>query len=484
MTLEKVEAKDRLGQGGQAAHDEASHSLVRALSGFANWAMTYSAVGVSAGLFSLFGFSLASVGPSLFWGWVIVGIGTLLVATVMAELASHYPYAGVMYRWPSMLAGRHVGWWIGWLYLFAIMAVTAAYYFIVPPLLIALFGWEDSSGLRVLIAAVALAIATISNVAGVRVLGRFTEWAAVADLIALVIFALLVMIFGATHDPSIVFSDGGTLSGSETWLPALLAGGVFVSVWTQYGYEHGGTLAEETIDAERQAPKGILYAWLAVFLLGFFWLLAFLMATPDFGEAIASGTPVQDIITGALGSGWADAYLILVVFVAFIGSNVFFTAAARQVFGMARDGMLPFSKQLLRTNRRTGSPYLAIVVVALITAIPFAFSSDFAVLVTGATASAYVCYFAVMCIALRARLRGWPRDPRPFRLGRWGVPINIAAVLFTGALLLNLEWFRDATNPPFKLGIPGAVWMTGLPLILGIVFYFGVARKRLQRDAP
>jgi hypothetical protein len=70
-----------------------------------------------------------------------------------------------------------------------------------------------------------------------------------------------------------------------------------------------------------------------------------------------------------------------------------------------------------------------------------------------------------------ARLRGWPREPAPFSLGRWGIPVN--ALAFVGAFLtlLNLLWPRDSTNPVFKLEIRVSYWLIGIPLVIGIVYY-------------
>jgi amino acid transporter len=39
---------------------------------------------------------------------------------VFDQLASHFPFAGSMYQWPSQLAGKLVGWGIGWIYAGAI----------------------------------------------------------------------------------------------------------------------------------------------------------------------------------------------------------------------------------------------------------------------------------------------------------------------------------------------------------------------------
>jgi amino acid transporter len=148
------------------------------------------------------------------------------------------------------------------------------------------------------------------------------------------------------------------------------------------------------------------------------------------------------------------------------------------MFGTARAGLLPFSTQLTRTHPRTGEPWCAVLTTAVITAVPFIFSDEFAVLATGATGVIYLVYFAMMCILLKARLSGWPRRDAPMRLGRWGISLNVLALVYSGAMLVNLMWFRDATNPGWKLGIPVAIWMLAVPVLLGAAYRFVAGRRR------
>jgi amino acid transporter len=138
---------------------------------------------------------------------------------------------------------------------------------------------------------------------------------------------------------------------------------------------------------------------------------------------------------------------------------------------MARSGQLPFSAPLSRTGR-SGEPWVAAVVLGVITSLPLILvTQNLSVLVTGATAAIYVPYFLVTGVALIARLRGWPREPAPFSLGRWGIPVNVLAVVGAGLTCINLLWPRDSTNPVFKLDVRVAYWLVGIPLVIGIVYY-------------
>jgi hypothetical protein len=116
------------------------------------------------------------------------------------------------------------------------------------------------------------------------------------------------------------------------------------------------------------------------------------------------------------------------------------------------------------------------------------FTTKTASIVGGATAAMYVAYFLIMTVTLIYRLRGWPRVKGWFSLGRWGILVNIVAVIGTGLTALDLLWPRPATNPTYNQiagssggnfleDIPMAWLIIGLPLLVGVVFYIFRSRR-------
>ena len=60
----------------------------------------------------------------------------------------------------------------------------------------------------------------------------------------------------------------------------------------------------------------------------------------------------------------------------------------------------------------------------------------------------YLSYLLGNIAVLRARMRGWPKTKAPFSLGRWGKLVNVLAILWGAAMLVNfLWWTNDANNP-------------------------------------
>ena len=68
---------------------------------------------------------------------------------------------------------------------------------------------------------------------------------------------------------------------------------------------------------------------------------------------------------------------------------------------------------------------------------PFIQFAGAAVIAVGATASIYLSYLLGNLAFLRARTKGWPRTEAPFKLGSWGMVVNVIAVLWGLAMMLN-----------------------------------------------
>jgi amino acid transporter len=445
--------------------------LKRAITGVTNGAMTYACAGITAGIFSLFAFALGSSGPAFFWGWLIVGASVFLACLNYAELASHFPFAASVYHWPMYLAGRRAGWWVGWLYLGALLALLPAYAIVMPAVFGPLFGFTPGRWAIVTIAVGFIVIAMLLNLLGIDALGRLTVVGVVAELLVLFLLSVLVFAFGPHDSPSILFKSGGTGSTFGSWLPGFLGGGVFVGLWALFTFETAGTLGEETIDAKRQAPKAILGAAAMSILAGALFLFLIILSIPNLGAAMKSTSPIQDTITNSLSGGFAKVYLVVMGWVLFLAVNMLFTAISRHIFGMARAGQLPFSRTLSRT-RTNGQPWAAAIVIAVLTSLPLIIiTQNLTVLVTGAIAAIYVPYVLVLGITLFARLRGWPRSSAPFSLGRWGIPVNFIALVAAAATLVDLAWPRDATNPVWKLDVRVSYWLVGIPFVIGLAYY-------------
>src|SRR5205085_1332494 len=72
--------------------------LHRRLSGFSNFAVSFSIISILAGCITLYSTAMLNGGPvDIIWGWVFVGGMVIMVSLAMAEVCSVYPTAGGLY---------------------------------------------------------------------------------------------------------------------------------------------------------------------------------------------------------------------------------------------------------------------------------------------------------------------------------------------------------------------------------------------------
>src|ERR1700746_3258265 len=91
--------------------------LRRALGFYSSWAVAFSYISPSTGIFTLFILGISLAGGFFYWSWPIVVVGQLIIALNFAEVSSHFPVAGSVYQWTKFLAGRTYAWFSGWIYL-------------------------------------------------------------------------------------------------------------------------------------------------------------------------------------------------------------------------------------------------------------------------------------------------------------------------------------------------------------------------------
>src|SRR5437588_6153069 len=302
--------------------------LRRTLGFISNFAVAFSYISVSTGTFSLFYLGILAGGPAFFWTWFIVAIGQFIVALNFAELASHFPIAGSIYQWSKRLSGHTLGWFTGWIYFFAGILTITGVAFTIPIPLLGIFPGIPATilGLNsaVFIALVSIVIGTVINIAGVRLVSIINNIGVVAEIIGMIGFALVLLIF-FNHQPlSFLFTSSPVSSQSlgGDWTPGFgntyfgaFAAALFMSLFVIYGFDTAGTLGEETQDPQRNAPRGVLWAIGLSAIAGILFLggtILSIKSLPNI-EAIAGGASptlaLPTIIQDALGQFWGNTYL-------------------------------------------------------------------------------------------------------------------------------------------------------------------------------
>ena len=104
------------------------------------------------------------------------------------------------------------------------------------------------------------------------------------EILGMVVFAFVLALFHHHQSAGVIFHTGGTSLTTGTFLVAM-----FMSLFVIYGFDTAGTLAEETRDPRREAPKAIIGSIVGAFIIGGIFLYAMLLAIPNLGDAIKGG---------------------------------------------------------------------------------------------------------------------------------------------------------------------------------------------------
>lgn len=345
---------------------------------------------IGAGIFSIAGRQAATVaGPGVILSFMIAGIASLLAALCYAELSSTIPVSGSAYSFTYVIFGEIWAWIIGWALIlelqFAVAVVSRAWSLYaaqtlgdlgipMPEPLAGVIGQTEGFDLFAMFIIVLLTLV----VAGGARIGLQALWVIVSAKL-LAIGAVIVV--GAAHfdranvdgripapiAPPPPGGDGITLLGLAFDTPHAFGWfGIFAATpaiaFAYIGWDIIATAAEETTDAPRTIPQGMirslvfttaLYIAVAVVMVGMVPYDEMNPAAPlsDAFRRVGEGFMVHVINIGAV-LGLTTVILVLLV------------GQTRVLFSMARDGLLP--RGLATLSRHYHTPSRATLVIGLI----------------------------------------------------------------------------------------------------------------------
>ncbi len=470
--------------------------LHRRLGAFSSFAAGFSFVSILTTVFQLFALGYSFGGPAFFWTWPLVFAGQLCVALVFAELAASWPLAGCIYQWSRRLAGETVGWFAGWAmmigYIVSVAAIGIALQVVLPAVWsgFQIVGTDASitsaSGAAngILLGSVLIALATVVSAVGVRFMALINGIGVTCELVGVVL--LLVLLFSHTRRGPGVVTKTLNVSGNSPYLYAFLAS-TLMAAYVMYGFDSAAELSEETSQPRRVVPSAILRALLVSFIGGGFMIIAALMAAPSLTDGQLSTGGIAYVITSQLDSTLGRALLAVVAISIVSACLAIQNSASRVMFSMARDGRLPGARLLARVGPNTGTPILTGIAVGVLAIgvllINLGNPAAFAAVTSTSVVIVYLAYLLVTVPALNARLRRRlpARRQRGFSLGRWGLPVNLIAVAYGAAMMVNIAWPRQAVYDP-----AGTSWVLQYLALLFVatLVVVGAVVYRLLRSRP
>ena len=312
----------------------------------------------------VFGVLDARTGGAVALVYVLATVAMAFTAWSYAQMSAAVPHAGSVFAYVTEGIGSRAGFLAGWLAMLDYLLIPSVAYLFSGIALHALMPGIPAWVFTV----AAFAITTALNLAGVGIAARAGTVVVIVELVVLAVFVVAALVVLAAHGPARPWTAPLTgIAGIDSFA---IAGAISIAVLSFLGFDAIASFAEETAGDSRQIGSAILFCLTAAGLLFVLqsYLAAVLSAVDPADLAArpaAQGTAFYDVTRVAIGP-WMATLLAVTkaigpAFAAMTGQ----AAAARLLFGMARDGRLP--NALATVDSRHGVPRVSLLTAAALT---------------------------------------------------------------------------------------------------------------------
>jgi APA family basic amino acid/polyamine antiporter len=343
---------------------------------------------IGAGIFVITGQAAALyAGPAITLSFIIAALVCVFTALCYAELSALIPVSGGSYSFAYAALGEFPAFMVGWTvtcqYLVVIASVAVGWSGYLLGMLHDLGytlslawteapiayeigkGWSWTGSICNLPALLVIVALGVLATVGTQAASRFNDWMVILKLFAVSVFIFVGVWFIQT-DHWVPFLPANTGVLGQFGFSGVLRGAGLV-FFAYLGFDTVATMAQETINPQRDLPKGILgslgisalaYVATALVLTGIVRYTELNVSDP-MAVALKSLGPsfawINVIVTGAIVVGLASVILVIIL------------AEARVLFSMSRDGLL--FKRLGTIHPKTRTPAVSTVVTFCISGV-------------------------------------------------------------------------------------------------------------------
>jgi amino acid transporter len=263
--------------------------------------------------------------------------------------------------------------------------------------------------------------------------------------------------------------EGSPVFPKQDSLPWLFCLGFLLPAYTLTGFDASAHTSEETLEATRNVPKGIVRSVAVSGGFGWVMIVALLLAMPDLKAGAGKGFEIVPwILRSALGERFALALLAGVVTAQYLCGLAALTSASRMTYAFARDDGLPGSRWLKQVDPTTQSPSAAVWSSAL-ASVALVILLRYETIAAVCAVFLYLSYVIPVAAGAWAHGRTWTRFG-PFQLGRAFKPLAVLASL--GCLFLLVI----GVQPPNQQALP---ILLGSAAVMALI-WFGSERRRFK----
>ncbi|KAL6161231.1 hypothetical protein ACJQWK_08203 [Exserohilum turcicum] len=323
--------------------------------------------------------SLLNGGPAgVFWGYLLIWIGSISIYTVLSELSSMAPTAGGQYHWVAMLAPRSYSKFLsfitGWVTLIGWQATTASSAYLggtilQSTVLLVKSDYSPKPYQAMLLGWALLVFSVTINTVGSKTLAYFEGLILIIHVLGF--FAIMVpLVYLSDHSDASIFTTFVNSGGWSTQALSFMVG-LPSSVFALIGVDSCVHMAEEVKNATRVVPRVIQISVLLNGTLGLAMLVAYLFCLGNLDDVVESsatfGYAYLYVFLKGTGSAAGAAAMALIMWALGVCCLVSLMAAtSRQLWSFARDNAVPFATQVTKLHPRTRIPVNTIIITAVI----------------------------------------------------------------------------------------------------------------------
>ncbi|CAL4998206.1 unnamed protein product [Urochloa decumbens] len=432
--------------------------LKRGISVISNFAFSFSMISVMMGVTTTYNTGLRYGGPaSMTLGWLVVATFNGCVALSMAEICSAYPTSGGLYYWSAKLAGKNwsslASWTTGWFNIVGQWASTTSIDFSLAQLVQVIIllatgganggGYLASKYVLLAIYCCILILHGLINCLPIQLLSWFGHLGVFWNTAGIV--ALVILFPAAAKERAgveFIFTHFNT--DNDTGIHDkvyILAVGLLTSQYSLLGYDTSAHMSEETKNADRSGPIGIVSSVALASMFGWIYLVALTSLMTDIPYLLspsndAGGYAVAQALYTNFhrrydNSAGALACLGVIAFAVFLCGIACVTTNSRMGYAFSRDGAMPFSRTWYRLNNQEvpiNVVWLSVTIAFVMSLTSLRSQVAFQAMVSISTTGLYIAY--ALPIFFRVTTARKSFVPGPFHLGKYGIVIGWVAVVW------------------------------------------------------
>lgn len=242
-------------------------------------------------------------------------------------------------------------------------------------------------------------------------------------------------------------------------------------------------MSEEVKDAAKSVPRAMISIYLVNFCLNFSAIVTVCYHMPNVSDALTDATayPTIYVLRQSMSAGWMTAILVIIVLLLICSNITYLAAVARDLFAFARDQGFPFSTWIAKVDEKRNIPQNACILTSAISIClaliyigsPVAFYAITSLL----TVALLQCYcLSIGCLLWRRIRHPETLPPARFSLGKFGIPVNAAAVIYA---FWSFFWsFWPQFYPITAAGFNWASVIFVSVLIIALLHFMFVARHK------